>query len=124
MTIGNIICELRKEKGLSQKKLAEALGVSQAAIAKIEINRNEATASTIRKLATFFDVTADYLLGLEDDFGARTSPAAATMGESLTKAERELIADFRQLSPYLQDIAKNTVRGLTGAGASDLHKKA
>ena len=70
MTIGNLVCELRKEKGLSQKKLADAIGVSQAAIAKIEINRNEATSDTIRKLAKYFDVSADYLLGLTSDDGA------------------------------------------------------
>ncbi len=124
MSIGKIIAELRKERGISQKHLAEMIGISQAAIAKIELERNEATSATIRKIATFFDVSADYLLGLEDDFGARTSPNAAPMGDSMTADERELIADFRRLSPYLQDIAKNTVRGLTGAGARDLHKKA
>lgn len=124
MSIGKIIAELRKERGISQKHLAEMIGISQAAIAKIELERNEATSATIRKIATFFDVSADYLLGLEDDFGARTSPNAAPMCDSMTADERELIADFRRLSPYLQDIAKNTVRGLTGAGARDLHKKA
>lgn len=124
MSIGKIIAELRKERGISQKHLAEMIGISQAAIAKIELERNEATSATIRKIATFFDVSADYLLGLEDDFGARTSPNAAPMGDSMTADERELIADFRRLSPYLQGIAKNTVRGLTGAGARDLHKKA
>lgn len=124
MAIGNVIVELRKERGISQKKLADAIDIGQSTIAQIELGRNEATAATIRKLATFFDVSADYLLGLEDDFGARTPPIAAPMGDSMTADERELIADFRRLSPYLQDIAKNTVRGLTGAGARDLHKKA
>lgn len=121
MTIGNIITELRKDKNISQKKLADLIGVNQSTIAKIEVNRNEATASTIRKLAAYFEVSADYLLGLEDDFG---TPVAAPMGESLTASEKELLADFRRLSPYLQGIALNTVHGLTGAGAGDLHKKA
>ena len=57
--------ELRTEQGLSQMQLAEASGISQSTIAKIEINRNEATASTIRKLAKFFNVSADYLLELD-----------------------------------------------------------
>lgn len=107
MTIGNIICELRKEKGLSQKKMAEAIGVSQAAIAKIEINRNEATASTIRKLATFFDVTADYLLGLEDD-GIKT---AAPMNGSLSYSseERELIEKFRELNAPGRKLVKTVI---------------
>ena len=66
MSIGKIIAELRKERGISQKHLAEMIGISQAAIAKIELERNEATSATIRKIATFFDVSADYLLGLSD----------------------------------------------------------
>ncbi len=124
MAIGNVIVDLRSEKNISQQKLADCIGVSQSTIAQIEKNRNEATASTIRKLAKFFDVSADYLLGLEDDFGVRSSPTAGTMDESLTASERKLLSDFRQLSPYLQGIALNTVRGLTGAGEGDLHKNA
>ena len=100
MTIGNVIIELRKEQGSSQQKLADAICVSQAAIAQIEKNRNEATASTIRKLATFFNVSADYLLGLEDDFGART---AAPMSDGLTSEERKLIAIYKSLSSDMRD---------------------
>ena len=100
MTIGNVIIELRKEQGSSQQKLADAIGVSQSTIAQIEKNRNEATASTIRKLATFFNVSADYLLGLEDDFGART---AAPMSDGLTSEERKLIAIYKSLSSDMRD---------------------
>ncbi len=124
MSFSNKAKELREMSGLSQMRLSEKIGISAAAIGFLENHDNEPKGSTVVAYAKFFDVSADYLLGLEDDFGARTSPAAATMGESLTKAEKELIEDFRRLSPYLQDIAKNTVRGLTGAGAGDLQKKA
>ena len=125
MAIGNVIYELRKERNISQQKLADAMGISQATIAKIEVNRNEATAATIRKLATFFDVSADYLLGLEDDFGARTAPAPAVMGYTNNAQERELLELFRTLSPYLQGLTLDTVRGWAGgAGDKSLHKKA
>ena len=85
--------ELRSEHGISQKKLADAIGISQSAIAQIEVNRNEATASTIRKLAAFFDVSADYLLGLEDDFGTRPATAPVPMGDNYTADERKIIPD-------------------------------
>ncbi len=125
MAIGNVIYELRKERNISQQKLADAMGISQATIAKIEVNRNEATAATIRKLATFFDVSADYLLGLEDDFGARTTNNAALMGDTNNAQERELLELFRTLSPYLQGLTLDTVRGWAGgAGDKSLHKKA
>lgn len=103
MTIGYIICELRKEKSLSQKKLADAIGVSQATIAKIEINRNEATAETIRKLATFFDVSSDYLLGLEDEFGARSEQNAGNVIRAARSSEEtRLIEIYRKLSPDMR----------------------
>lgn len=119
MAIGNVIYELRKERNISQQKLADAMGISQATIAKIEVNRNEATAATIRKLATFFDVSADYLLGLEDDFGARTATAPAVMGENYSSEERQLIEDYQKLNArskkYLQDTIKMLLESVSGS---------
>ena len=57
--------ELRIEKNFSQKKLAEQIGVTQKAIDFWEKGINEPKASYIIKLAKFFGVTTDYLLGLE-----------------------------------------------------------
>lgn len=103
MTLNRILTELRNERGLSQKELAEGIGISQSAIAKIEPGRNEATASTVRKLAKFFGVSTDYLLELEDDFGARQTVAAAD-------SERELLKNFRKLPPELRALAAETIR--------------
>ena len=119
--IGNIICELRKERNLSQKKLADAIGVNQATIAKIEINRNEATASTIRKLANYFEVSSDYLLELEDDFGSRI-PAAmdtpALPSEELTEKEKALLQAFKNLLPETQDFVLRTAQSLSDRNKS------
>lgn len=120
MTIGNVIIELRKEQGSSQQKLADAIGVSQSTIAQIEKNRNEATASTIRKLATFFNVSADYLLGLEDDFGARTS---APMGDGMTEKEKALLKAFKNLLPETQDFVLRTVQSLSDTDSTKTLKK-
>lgn len=60
---------LRKEKGLSQVELAQALNVSKACISMIEIGKNEPTANTLIRYANFFECSTDYLLGREDDFG-------------------------------------------------------
>ncbi|MDE6060955.1 MAG: helix-turn-helix domain-containing protein, partial [Clostridia bacterium] len=59
------IKSLRVESGLSQQELAEALNISQSAIAKWELGKTEPTASMIILLAKYFKVTTDYLLGLE-----------------------------------------------------------
>lgn len=104
MSIGNVIIYLRSERNLSQQRLADLIGVSQSTIAQIEKNRNEATASTIRKLANFFQVSADYLLGLEDDFGVRP---ADTMGDTYSSEEREIISKYRRLPDKIKKLVRD-----------------
>ena len=58
--------ELRTEKGVGQNKLAADLGLSNASISYWENGKQEPTASAIVKLARYFDVPTDYLLGLID----------------------------------------------------------
>lgn len=122
MTIGNVIVDLRKEQNISQQKLAKAIGVSQSTIAQIEKNRNEATSSTIRKLANFFSVSADYLLGLEDDFG---TPTAAPISEAsyYSEEEKKLVEDFRVLNSAGKKLVKQTVETLRATSAQSDQKK-
>ena len=47
-------------------QLAQAVGLSQSAIAKWELGKTEPTASAIITLAAFFKETTDYLLGVTD----------------------------------------------------------
>ncbi len=63
---GKKLLELRKEKNISQAKLAKALGVSFAVVCYWETDRSEPTAINIVKIAKYFNTTSDYLLGLED----------------------------------------------------------
>lgn len=58
--------ELRQEKSISQKFLAKQIGVSQKAIDFWEKGINEPKLTYIINLAIYFEVTTDYLLGLED----------------------------------------------------------
>ena len=64
--IGSMISKIRKEKGISQATLAKALGVSYAVVCYWETDRSEPTAVNIVKIADFFSVSADYLLGRTD----------------------------------------------------------
>lgn len=66
MKLSERLKDLRREKSLSQQKLAKAIGVTQKAIDFWEKEINEPKASYIILLAKFFDVSTDYLLGLED----------------------------------------------------------
>lgn len=60
------IKELRLEKGLSQAQLGAKIGVSQKAVDYWEREVNEPKAGYIIKLAQYFEVSADYLLGITD----------------------------------------------------------
>ena len=58
--------EERKIKNLSQKQLGEVLNVTQQAIAKMESEKSQPSFEDLVKLCIFFNVSSDYLLGLED----------------------------------------------------------
>lgn len=58
--------ELRLSKGLSQQQLGEAIGTTYSAVSYWEKGINEPKLSYIINLAKFFEVSSDYLLGLED----------------------------------------------------------
>ena len=57
---------LRIEKKLSQPDLAKLIGVSNGMISFWENGLYEPTATNIINIAKFFNVSTDYLLGLED----------------------------------------------------------
>jgi len=64
--------ELRKEKGLTQKELATALKTTDDSVFSWEKGRSQPSIEVIRLICVLFDISADYLLGLEDETGAKT----------------------------------------------------
>jgi len=62
------LIELRKEKGLLQRQLAKDLNITQSTISDWETARSRPNIYTLISFAKFFDVSADYLLGLKDDY--------------------------------------------------------
>jgi len=65
-TISSRIRELRNEKELTQKQLANFIGTTEDSVFSWEKGRAEPSVSFIISLAKYFEVTTDYLLGLED----------------------------------------------------------
>lgn len=59
----NRIAELRKEQKLSQKRLGNIIGVAQNTICNWEAGNREPDLDSIKRLANFFRVSLDYLLG-------------------------------------------------------------
>lgn len=58
--------ELRQEKGLSQNQLAKAVGLSDVAICLWEQNKRVPNLDAVIALANFFNVSLDYIAGIED----------------------------------------------------------
>lgn len=59
--------ELRELLNLNKKELAEIMGVSSTTIASYESGHREPNFIMLNKLANFFNVSLDYLLGRTDD---------------------------------------------------------
>ena len=61
-----ILRNLRKEKNISQEKLGSVFNVSKQAISSWETGRSEPDSFTYKKIAEYFDVSVDYLLGKDN----------------------------------------------------------
>lgn len=66
MTISESLKRFRQELKLSQRQLAEKIGVPYQSYQTYEYGSSVPSANVIIKLAQAFDVSADYLLGLSD----------------------------------------------------------
>lgn len=67
MTMYRRIRDLREDHDLTQKKLGEAVGVSQRTYAYYESGQRMLTPQVLCALARFYDTSVDYLLELTDD---------------------------------------------------------
>lgn len=60
------IRDLREDKDLPQKVVADVLGLSQQQYSRVENEEAEVTAKHLIKLALFYDVSVEYILKLSD----------------------------------------------------------
>lgn len=99
--IGKKIKELREIKQITQEELAKYLGVAPQTVYKYEKEINEPDLKTTSKIAEYFNVTADYLLGRTDNPDMLNEPIqiAASMKDGLDISdmdddEKKFINDF------------------------------
>ncbi len=94
--------ELREDRNLTQKNVAQACDLTPTCICQLETGARNPTGSTLVALAEFFDVSIDYLMGLESDIQKIDyTPQAANkfpQGEPLSTEERELVDAYRALN--------------------------
>ncbi len=96
----NRLRELRLGIPLTQTQLSEKIGVNQSAIGKYERGELEPNIDTLKKFATFFECSIDYLLGFSDDFGNITVYQTTNNLHSLSSDEQRLIDCIRKNPPH------------------------
>lgn len=65
--LGKRIVSLRKQNHLTQEELSSALGISRSALSLYEIDKRQPDIDMLKKLASFFAVSIDFLLGENTD---------------------------------------------------------
>ncbi len=110
MEIVEIKQHMKKYK-ITYAKLAEMTGINLTSIKRIFCGKTK-------------NPHMETMVAIEQALGfINTHPERPAL--SLTESERELLDTFRTLSPYLQGLALETLRGFAGnAGGDGLHKKA
>lgn len=91
MSFGDILRKLLNDRGITQKQLAMSLNIAASTLGNYIQDSREPDFETLKRLADFFDVSVDYLLG------HRSKKA-----NSFT--EDELLHIFRSLTPEQQEI--------------------
>ena len=96
-----ILSQLRRERGISQKKAATDLGISQALLSHYEKGIRECGLDFVIKCSEYYDVTTDYLLGVSD---SRTGIAPDSLSQ-LDEDEEHSVSTLAKATKYLLDIS-------------------
>ena len=94
MNISEKIKNERVARGVSQGTLSKELNIHQQNISRWEKGDNVPNIYDCAKLADYFGVTIDYLVGREDDFGV----VKIENSSQISNDEKELISVYKLLS--------------------------
>jgi transcriptional regulator with XRE-family HTH domain len=105
--LGNRIKKLREEKNIKQEDLAKKVNVSPSAIGMYERDLREPNDEITLKLAEFFNVTTDYLLGKSDIRNPeelKKVPFANAGGLNTEGLEEEDLLELQKQINYIKKI--------------------
>lgn len=107
----NRIKQLRTEKGIKQETLGKLLGLEIAGISKLETGRVPLKDEYIVKLAEYFDVSTDYLLGKSNirKFETKSSlnDELLQLGFDMSKYEPPTQTQIEQIRGLLEVVLKD-----------------
>ena len=92
--------EARLKSGLSEKDLYENIGVAKSTYSLYESGKREPNVDTIKKIASVLNVSADMLLGIDDE---PVAIAAHLNGKDFTKEQWNRIESFAKFIKQEED---------------------
>ena len=93
--------EFRLQKGMTQQQLADKLNVTKATVSAYETNAKYPSIEVLINIATLFNVSADYLLGL--------SETSKFENQQLTDEQNLLISEMVKQFIHLNSIAQKNI---------------
>lgn len=94
--IANRISAQRIKMGLSKKELATILGISPSSVSSYEQETNIPSITVLTKMCALFNVSADYLLGIEKAPNSSSAFSLDGLTQSQIEAVESMIKAFRE----------------------------
>jgi transcriptional regulator with XRE-family HTH domain len=114
------LTELRKERKLSQNALALSLGYSRGQIGNYELGSREPDFSTLIKIAEFFNVSVDFLIGNTD---ARSAVESAVKSAQIKPSLEKLVSLAENLSDESIDYLTRDAKLLEIKEKQDMNRR-
>lgn len=108
---------LRESKKLTKKQVADAIGITERAYITYEYGQRDVSTDTLQKLADFYGVTTDYLLGREPEPNDPIKDMSDRL--NLNPYERAIISAYLAMDPksrkdlvkMISDVAESVKSG-------------
>lgn len=97
-TLGEKIKKILEEKGMSQRKLAQKMGISPSSLNQYVRGRKNVGLKVILNLCKTLDVSSDYLLGLETGTKKKTIKNIDALWDFLSVNAKKSIIQFDELN--------------------------
>ena len=112
------LISLRKSKNMTQQELAKNLGIGKTTISNYETGYSSPDIEMLSKIATYFNVSADFLLGREKKYIADSF--------QITGEEKEVIKSYRNLTAENKNVFNSFIVALEeqSVAKEDTDKKA
>ena len=95
--LGDRLSKLRQDRRLSQRELGEIVSVSGYTISAYELGRSDPNDDIKTRLAQFFDVSVDYLLGLIDEpYSYRRDANVVRLPRNFSEGQKARLREFLQ----------------------------